>query len=283
MLSKENLLKYCRFIWLYLKYLFMKMQDVMVLRSAAALSYTTLLAVVPLLAVVLSVFTAFPSFGHLRLQVQDFLLQYLMPDIIQNIQTYVSGFINAVGKLTTVGIIGIALTAIMLLSTIESSFNFIFRIRRRRKLTRKAALYGFVLIVFPLLIGSALWIKGYILTLKYFSHQTFLSYPQLSTYIIPNLLTFGFLWLAYKIVPYKKVQKRDACCGAIAAFIMMAVIRQGFGTFLELNVTYKTIYGAIATVPILLIWLYLWWVVVLSGAIVTASLGEFKQRLLSQN
>ena len=142
----------------------------------------------------------------------------------------------------------------------------------------KAALYGFVIVVFPLLIGTALSIKGYLLTLKYFRPENFIGYAQLSTYIIPNLLTLGFLFLAYKIVPYKKVRYKDAFYGALLAFVMMAILRQGFGTFLAINVTYKTIYGAVATVPILLVWLYSWWAVVLSGAMVAASFEEFKQR-----
>jgi len=239
---------------LYAKYLFNRVQDAMVLRSAAALSYTTLLAVIPLLAVALSVFTAFPSYASVRAQVQDFLIQYLMPDVVQNIQNY---------------------------TTIEDSFNFIFKVKRQRKIIKRIYLYGFLIVVCPLLLGTALSIKGYLLTLQYFHPQHIYGYAEISTYILPNILTFGFLFCAYVQVPNKKVQKRYAFWGALAALIMMIILRQGFGYFLSINVTYRTIYGAMAAFPILLVWMYLWWTVVLSGAIITSSLGEFKSRKIA--
>ncbi len=263
---------------LYAKYLFNRVQDAMVLRSAAALSYTTLLAVIPLLAVALSVFTAFPSYISVRAQVQDFLIQYLMPDVVQNIQNYTLEFIGAVGKLTTMGIIGLAVTAILMLSTIEDSFNFIFKVKRQRKIIKKIYLYGFLIVVCPLLLGTALSLKGYLLTLKYFHPEHIYGYTAISTYILPNILTLGFLFCAYVQVPNKKVQKRYAFWGALSALIMMLILRQGFGYFMDINVTYRTIYGAMAAFPILLVWMYLWWTVVLSGAIITSSLGEYKSR-----
>ena len=99
-------------VWLFAKYLFYRVQDAMILRSAAALSYTTLLAVVPFMAVVLAVFAFFPMFADMRAQVQEMLIRYVMPDMIQNVQHYINVFIGAAGKLTTIGLAGIALTAV---------------------------------------------------------------------------------------------------------------------------------------------------------------------------
>ena len=99
---------------------------------------------------------------------------------------------------------------------------------------------------------------------------------NLFTFLLPHLLTFGFLMLCYVVIPSKKIRYYNAFWGAIAAFLMMSLLRIGFGYFLILNVTYKTLYGALATIPVLLIWMYLWWIVVLSGAILTAALEEFQ-------
>ena len=264
-----------KIIWLFAKYLFYRVQDAMILRSAAALSYTTLLAVVPFIAVVLAVFTFFPLFSDMRAQVQEFLIQNIMPSAIQNVQNYAAEFIGAAGKLTTIGVCGIALTAVFMLSTIENSFNFIFQVKRRRNLTRKIYSYAFIIIVCPLLLGSALYIKGYLLTLRYLNPEHLLGYNFIAM-ILPHLLTILCLMLAYFLIPNKKVLRINAFWGALMAFVLMQILHFGFGYFLALNVTYKTIYGALAAVPVLLVWMYLWWTVVLSGAILTAALEEFK-------
>ena len=265
-----------KIIRLFARYLFYRVQDAMILQSAAALSYTTLLAVVPFMAIVLSVFTIFPLFDSIRQQVQEFLIQNFMPATIQNVQNYMVQFIAAARKLTTLGAIGIAVTAIFMLSTIESSFNFIFQARKKRTFTTKILSYGFIIMICPLLIGSALYLKGYLLTIKYFNPENLIGYNLLFTFLLPHLLTFGFLMLCYIIIPNKKIRRRNAFGGALMAFILMAILRIGFGYFLELNVTYKTLYGALATIPVLLVWMYLWWIVVLSGAIFTAALEEFQ-------
>lgn len=273
-----------KFVWLFAKYLFNRVQNAMILRSAAALSYTTLLAVVPFMAVVLAVFTFFPMFADMRAQVQELLIRYVMPDMIQNVQNYVTEFIGAAGKLTTIGLGGIALTAVFMLSTIEDSFNFIFQIRRGRKLTTKIYGYAFIIIVCPLLIGSALYLKGYLFTIRYLNPENIIGYNWFAAYVLPHLPTLLCLMFAYVLVPNKKVRYKSAFSGALFASVAMFILRIGFGYFLELNVTYRTIYGALATVPILLIWMYLWWTVVLSGAILTAALEDFShKRKLWQN
>ena len=275
MFKSEFMQKQRKIVWLFAKYLFYRVQDAMILRSAAALSYTTLLAVVPFIAVVLAVFAFFPMFADMRAQVQELLIRYVMPDMIQNVQNYVTEFIGAAGKLTTIGLAGIALTAVFMLSTIEDSFNFIFQIRRGRKLTTKIYGYAFIILVCPLLIGSALYLKGYILTVRYLNPENIIGYNWFAAYILPHLPTLLCLMFAYVLVPNKKVRYKNAFYGALFASVAMFILRIGFGYFLELNVTYRTIYGALAAVPVLLIWMYLWWNVVLSGAILTAALEDF--------
>ena len=262
--------------WLYAKYLFTRVQDAMILRSAAALSYTTLLAVVPFIAVILAVFAFFPAFADMRAQVQEILIRYVMPDMIQNVQKYLTDFIGAAGKLTTIGLGGIVMTAVFMLSTIEDSFNFIFKVKKRRKLTTKLYGYAFIIIVCPLLIGSALYLKGYLFTLRYLNPENIIGYNWLATNILPHVPVFLCLMFSYVLIPNKKVRYKNAFYGALFSSIAMFILHFGFGCFLAMNVTYKTIYGALATVPVLLIWMYLWWTVVLSGAILTATLEEFK-------
>lgn len=278
MANKFDIAKFTKLCHLFLKYLHIRTKDAMILRVAASLSYTTLIAVVPLIAIALSIFAAFPVFENVRAQVQDSLIQYFVPDIEQNIQNYIMQFVNASSKLTTIGVLGIAITAILLLSTIENSFNFIFKVKKHRRLATKITLYWTIITLCPLLVGTALSIKGYLITLKYFHPEHFLGYNFFVTFVAPNLITFVFLCLSYVIVPNKKIRVSSAFSGACVTLILTLLLRSGFGFFLALNVTYKTLYGALATVPILLIWMYSWWIIVLFGAIVTATIEEFRNR-----
>ena len=278
MANQFDIAKFNKLYRLFFKYLRWRTKDAMILRVAASLSYTTLIAVVPLIAIALAIFAAFPVFENIRAQVQDSLIQYFVPNIEQNIQNYIMQFVAAASKLTTLGVLGIAITAILLLFTIENSFNFIFKVKKHRRLATKITLYWTIITLCPLLVGTALSLKGYLITLKYFHPEHFLGYNFFVTFIAPNSITFIFLWLSYVIVPNKKIRILSAFSGACVTLILTLLLRFGFGYFLALNVTYRTLYGALATVPILLVWMYSWWTIVLFGAVVTATIEEFRNR-----
>jgi membrane protein len=250
------------------------LRDTALLRVAAALSYTSLIAVVPLISIALAIFAAFPMFADVRAQVQEFLIQYFVPDLGPNLQQYMTEFVGAAAKLTTLGVIGIAVTAVLMLSTIENSFNFIFKVKKHRRLATKITMYWTILTLSPLLLGAAFSLKGYMLTLRYFSDEAAQGWWLVGTVLVHAVLAFSFLFVAYVVVPNKKVRLSSAFWGAVTAFILMSMLRYGFGYFLALNVTYKTLYGALATVPLLLIWMYSWWAVVLFGAVVAATMEE---------
>lgn len=260
---------------LFAKYLYIRTDEAMVLRVASSLSYTSLIAVVPVIAVVLAVFAEFSIFDDVRSQVQDFVFQYFVPNIGDNIQQYFRKFVNATTKLKTVGLIGIAVTALLLLNTVESSFNFIFAVRKKRKILTRFALYALIITICPLLLGMAFSLRGFLLTFKYFHPEEILGYEFFVSTVLPNLFIFAVFMLAYRLVPYRKIRFSSSLYGAISAFLMILILREGFGWFLKMNVTYSTLYGALAAVPLMLIWMYSWWAVVLFGAVITATIEEF--------
>ncbi len=278
MINKQKLAEFKKYILLFSKKLRLHLRDTTILRVSAALSYTTLLAVVPFIAIALAIFAAFPMFADVRLQVQDFLIQNLVPDLGENVQQYMIGFVGAAAKLTTLGVAGLAVTAGLMLSTIESSFNFIFKVKKHRRLATKITLYWTILTLCPLILGTAFSLKGYMLKLQYFNGETAENIDFFVTTVVHNALIFAVLTLSYFIVPNRKVRLKSALFGAAIAFVLMLILRFGFGYFLQLNVTYKTLYGAMASVPLILVWMYSWWTVVLFGAVITASLEELKRK-----
>ncbi len=277
MITWQKWSDYKKFNKIFFKQLHTHLRDTALLRVASALSYTTLLAVVPMISIALAIFAAFPMFADVRMQVQEFLIQYFVPDLGPNLQQYMGEFVGAAAQLTTLGVAGLAVTAILMLATIDNSFNFIFKVKKHRRISTKITMYWTLLTLFPLLLGAAFSLKGYMLTIKYLNPDE-TSSGLIITFILHNLLAFSALLLSYMVVPNKKVRLTNAVWGALVAFVMMALLRFGFGYFLALNVTYRTLYGALATIPLLLVWMYSWWAVVLFGAVVTASLEELKRK-----
>ena len=145
---------------MFIKYLYLRTDEAMVLRVASSLSYTSLIAVVPVIAVFLAVFAEFSMFDDVRSQVQDFMFQYFVPNIGDNVQQYFRQFVKATTKLKTIGLAGIAVTAFLLLNTIESSFNFIFAVKKKRKVITRVSLYALIITVCPLLLGLAFSLRG---------------------------------------------------------------------------------------------------------------------------
>lgn len=262
----------------FLAFLFRRVQNDTIFRVSASLSYTSLIAIVPLFAIGLAIFSAFPGFVAIKEQFQDFILKNFVPDIEQEISHYFVDFLNATAQMTTIGVIGLVITSILMLSTIENSLNFIFKVYKPRNIKTKITLYWTVITLGPLLLGTAFSLKSYLFTLQKFMPDDIVTSPFFLSGLLPTLITMLTLIMVYVLVPNKKVKFTNAVIGSITAVILFWFLRKGFGLIILKSATYKTIYGALATLPIFLIWMYLAWAVVIFGAVVTAALEEFQQQ-----
>lgn len=269
---KHSLIKSTIEIKRFLAFWIQRAQNDTILRVSSSLSYTSLIALVPVLAIALAIFSAFPVFADVREQLQELILKNFVPSTEQEISIYLNEFINATAKLTTVGVVGLAVTAILLLSTIENSFNFIFKVHKPRRIATKITLYWTVITLGPLLMGAALSLRGYIYTIQNYMSET--THPWI-TYSLPSLLNLIILMMIYILVPNRKVRISHAAIGAAVAIFLFWIIRKIFSLMILSSATYKTLYGALAALPIFLVWMYLVWAVVIFGAIVTASMDDF--------
>lgn len=249
-----------------------------IFRVAGSLSYTSLLALVPLLAIGLAIFAAFPMFADTKDQLQIFLIHNFFPEMGEEIGEYFNEFISASAKLTTIGVVGIAVTAVLLLSTIEGAFNFIFKVKHHRTIATKVTLYWTVITLGPLLLGAAFSLRGYLYTLKNFVPEHNEATEMILTNAIPTILTIILLVAIYMLVPNKKIKFSHSLVGAIVTVILFTVLRIVFSKIILNSVVYKTLYGAMATVPLLLVWMYMSWSAVLLGAMITAALEEYKNK-----
>ncbi|MBF0394102.1 MAG: YihY family inner membrane protein [Alphaproteobacteria bacterium] len=247
-----------------------------VMSMASALSYTSLLAMVPLLAIALAMLTAFPVFDPVRDQLQALVFQYFVPAVGEAVRSQISGFVENTGKLTAVGIVGLAVTAVMLLVTIESSFNLIFRVRTSRSAVSRLLVYWTALTLGPLLIGASFSLSGYLAAARRWAEGEGLSGVTVALAgVMPTVLmgmAFGLLYLA---VPNRPVRIAHAALGGVTAALIFAGLRAAFAIYVGSARAYESVYGALSAVPLFLIWMWLSWLAVLMGAEVTAALPEW--------
>lgn len=248
---------------------------------ASSLTYTTILASVPLLAVILSLFTAFPLFDEFRVALEDFLTSSLMPPAVSDtVMTYLNQFAAKASGLTAIGSIFLIVTSIMLISTIDETFNDIWRVGERRPLTQRIFVYWAIISLGPILAGASLWASSLLLreSMGYVGDIDTISTFFLS--YLPFFITVSAFTALYTFVPNRKVLLRDSFTGAVVTAICLEILKNGFAFYLTKFPTYTLIYGTFATIPIFLLWVYLSWLVVLVGATFTATLPDFRKRNL---
>ena len=243
---------------------------------AASLSYTSLLAMVPMLAIGLAMFAAFPAFANMREAMLAALIANVAPSLATMVEQHLHGFIRNAGQTTGAGILGLAVTALLLINTIQTAFDRIWGGGRGFKIQR-FPVYWALITLGPILFGIAFSVSGYAFAVAQSSGDSTLSAAvQVYAAIAPFILeAVGFL-LFYRLMPTRPVRWSDAATGAVIAALLFEILKRGFGVYLGFMGNYQTLYGALAALPFFLIWMYLAWLVVLMGAEITASLPEWR-------
>ena len=247
------------------------------LQTAGSLTYTTLLSLVPLFTVVLAVATAFPMFDETMSALQLFVMENFLPDArgIDTIADQISSFTQNAGRLTAIGMGVFVVTAVMLMTTIDISLNRLFRVQRPRPMLQQVLMYWAVLTLGPVLIGGSLSMTSFAVGASFgWLHLSGVADVILG--VLPFVFTCAALTLLYAVVPNRHVPARDALIGGVLAGVAFELAKRGFAIYLTKFPTYTLIYGAFATIPIFLVWLYMSWVIVLAGATVTAMLPAYR-------
>jgi membrane protein len=248
-------------------------------RVAGALSYTTLLALVPLTAVAIAVVSVFPVFRPVMDTVQEFVYGNFVPAAGAVVSKYLQQFALNAGKLTAWGLLFLVIAALMVMATIEYTFNDIWHVKQTRKRLHRFLAYWALLTLGPILIGVSLTITSYLVSLPLFSGNTVLGgFRAFALGMLPPLSEWLAFVLLYTVVPNHPVRLRHALVGGLFAMVLFEIAKRGFGYFVVTFPSYRLLYGALAALPIFLIWIYLSWVVTLLGAVLTAALPEWVNR-----
>ena len=247
-------------------------------QTAGSLTYTSLLALVPLLTVALTVSTALPLFDRMVEALQDFVLENFLPDTpaVDMFATQLNDFTERAGQLRAIGLATLGLTALMTMHTIDDSLNRIFRVAQQRLLLKRIVMYIAVLAIGPLLIGASLSMTTYLVVGSLGAvHLDWLAQDVLR--YLPFVLTCVALTLLYILVPNRPVAFRHAVIGGLLAGIAFEVAKRGFAVYVSQFPTYTLVYGTFATLLLFLLWMYVSWFVVLWGATLTAMLPSLRQ------
>lgn len=241
--------------------------------TASSLTFTTVLALVPLITVALAAFTAFPMFGTVQEVLQRWLVQSLVPDsIARQVLGYLTQFAAKASQLGLVGFSVLLATTLALILTIDRTLNHIWRVPRLRPLGQRLFIYWTALTLGPLLLGVSLVLTSYALSASRGLVEALPEGLRLALSSVQFLgLAAGMAGL-YHYVPNTLVKWQHAWAGGLFVAVCMELAKKGLAFYLMKVPTYSVVYGAFATLPILLIWIYMAWIIVLWGAVVAAYL-----------
>ncbi len=247
-------------------------------QHVAGLTYTTLLSLVPLMTVALALFSVFPASDRMSEQIENFLFQNFVPAASEVVQQYLRDFSQKAGKLTGVGFGMLIVVALLLMNNINKAFNTIWHVRKRRSPLAQFTVYWAILSLGPILIAISVAGTSYLVSIP-FLDQT-MAVAQVRSKLLslmPVILSTVAFSLLYALVPNRTVPWRNALAGGLLAATLFEVSKRGFALYVTTFPTYEAIYGAVAVVPIFLIWIYLSWMVTLLGAEFTYCLSIYRE------
>jgi len=246
-------------------------REVRLQQVAGSLTFTTVLSIVPLFAVALSLFAAFPLFADFREALNAFVFKSLPPLISTTVLRYVNEFAQQAARLTAAGVVFLALTALIMIMTVDRVMNDIWEVRDRRPFGQRMLIYWALLTLGPLVIGASLTASSFLWSR---SEEAIQAMPAGLRGLIdyaPVVLS-GLAYAAlYVFVPNRTVRWREALIGGFVAAILAEGLKSGFAYFIARG-SVRSIYGAFAALPLFLLWMYLSWYVLLFGAAIAATL-----------
>jgi membrane protein len=246
---------------------------------ASSLTFTMLLSLVPLITIILTVFSAFPQFASFSEHAKNIILSNMLPETGARIITqYVEQFAENAARLTTVGIVFLAVTSMLLIYNIDHAFNTIWRVTRQRTVIQRVLVYWAVLTLAPLLVGGSLSMTSWLISMSVGSLSQLSSVAVWMLKAIPLILaTLAFTFL-FRIVPNRLVPMQHALIGGAVSALAFEAMNRAFALYIAYFPTYKLVYGAFASIPIFLLWVYLSWLTVLLGAVLTASISHWRSK-----
>lgn len=266
-------------LFAFFGYVFERFRANQGMERAAALTYTTLFAVVPLMTVAYSMLSVVSAFQGVTETVQDFVFDNFVPQAGAVVSDKLSEFSSQARQLTGVGVLFLVVTAYMMLVNIERAFNDIWGVTEPRKGMGRFLLYWGILTLAPLLLGISIVISSYLFSLPLIADPEARGLREVLLGVLPFVLSTGAFTVLFSAVPNTRVPLRDAMLGGVLTMLAFEVAKYVFA-FVVRQTSVEVIYGTFAAVPLFLTWLYLTWMIVLLGAHAVQAMGVRRYGLL---
>ena len=261
--------------WLFLRLFSRHCKQDNITVSAGHLAYVSLLSLVPFIMVFFTILSAFPAFSETRGELEALIFNNLLPQASDQLQQYLSRFVGNASGMGAVGIASLLVVALLLIGNIDKTLNRIWQAKSERPIIFTFAIYWMVLTLGPLLIGSSVLVSSYLVGLANYAHEYTPGLATLLLKSVPFIASISAFFLVYMLVPNKRIKPVHAASGAFVAALLFELCKKAFAFYITSFPSYQMIYGALAVVPILFVWVYLSWIVVLLGAEFTHVLEIF--------
>ena len=257
-------------IWTVLSYLSLRLIREGFTYRAASLAYATLLAIVPLMIVSFSILAFFPAFHGVEKQLQHFVLQNFVAESASVISDRLSEFVIHVHKLSAINVVFLVILDLLMLYNIQRAFDSVWHAKPKFNVSIAFLIYFVILLISPIVFGGVLVLGSLIYKMTHFSTLIHSSgFKNVFYFLLPHLITLFMFTVFNWILPSARVKFRHALIGGLLTTIIFELAKYGFSFYLTHFHTYRLVYGALATLPLFLIWLYVSWLIILLGALVT--------------
>ena len=267
--DRARVTTFARFLW-------KRFIDDRLFQAAGSLAYTTVFALVPLAIVVFGVLSAFPMFDRWSEALSDYVFSNFVPSAARAAEGYLKQFSASAGQLTAAGFIALVVSLLITLNSVEQTFNRIWRVASARPKLTRFLVYWTVLTLGALLAAASLAVSAKVLSLPLFGTTEGRWLADIGLRLTPVLIEFVCVMLIFRVVPHHVVKWRHAVPGALLSVVLLELVKWGMGLYLGSFQSYQKLYGTVAFVPILLLWIYLSWVAVLLGASLASSIAAFR-------
>ena len=269
-------------LWKFAPYVIAQYKEKDCQQSAAALTYMTLFAIVPLMTVTYAIFSVIPAFQGVGEQLQTLVFDNFVPNTGQEVQDYLMAFSSQARNLTIAGVAMLVMTAFLMLRSIEKAFNAIWGVLEGRKGLSSFLIYWAILSLGPLLLGLGLAMSTYLITLKLLvTEHDSLGVVAWMLQFFPWILTATAFTLLFVAVPNCKVPIKHAMTGGVLTAALFELLKDLFGWIIS-HSSFEVIYGAFAVVPLFLLWINLLWTIILAGAVLVRILSTYKTVVIGQ-
>ncbi len=253
-----------------LAYFFNRFMDDGLSTRASALAYTTLLSLVPLMIIAFSMLALFPQFEGIAQHVQQFILSNFVAASANVIASHLDLFLKNMSRLSIINLIFLAIVAILMMYNINRAFNAIWHAEQHFRFTISFLLYFVVLLASPLVLGGVFVLGAFLTRLPFVGGIVTTPYVHKPVFfLLPYVLVFMTFTIFNWVLPSCKVRFIHAVVGGLASMVLFELAKFGFTVYLTHFPTYRLLYGALATIPIFLIWLYVSWTIILLGTLIT--------------